>query len=108
MTKAGFWKTDWFLGAAVVVCIVLFNGALPFVGDSMAQLMFKIANEPATEIFLVRPGIPPPLVAFLDKAMAKDADQRYQTGEGFAAALRAAFSSGAVPAGGGVESNIGR
>jgi hypothetical protein len=25
MTKAGFWKTDWFLGAAVVIFIVLFN-----------------------------------------------------------------------------------
>lgn len=27
MTKAGFWKTDWFLGVAVVVCRVLFNHA---------------------------------------------------------------------------------
>ena len=76
-------------------------GALPFVGDSMAQLMFRIANEPATEIFLVRPGLPPPLVAFLDKAMAKDADQRYQTGDEFAAALRAAFGGSAAPASGG-------
>jgi len=69
-------------------------GALPFVGDSMAQLMFKIANEPATEIFLVRRGLPPPLVAFLDKAMAKEADERYQTGDEFAAALRASLASG--------------
>ena len=76
-------------------------GALPFVGDSMAQLMFRIANEQATEIFLVRPGLPPPLVAFLDKAMAKDADQRYQTGDEFAAALRAAFGGSAAPASGG-------
>ncbi len=71
-------------------------GALPFVGDSMAQLMFKIANEPATEIFLVRRGLPPPLVAFLDKAMAKEPDARYQTGEEFAAALRAAGAGGAM------------
>ena len=85
----------------------LLCGALPFVGDSMAQLMFKIANEPATEIFLVRPGLPPPLVAFLDKAMAKDADQRYQTGDEFAAALRAAFGGGAAPAGGGVDMDLG-
>ena len=27
MTKAGFWKTDWFLGVVVVVCIVLINRA---------------------------------------------------------------------------------
>ena len=75
-------------------------GALPFVGDSMAQLMFKIANEPATEIFLVRPGLPPALVAFLDKALAKEAEQRYQTGDEFAAALRAAFAGGATAAAG--------
>src|SRR5512140_2911514 len=25
MTKAGFWKTDWFLGVAVVIFIALFN-----------------------------------------------------------------------------------
>ena len=72
----------------------LLCGALPFTGDSMAQLMFKIANEPATEIFLVRRGLPPPLVAFLDKAMAKEAEDRYQTGDEFAAALRAAFGGG--------------
>jgi len=74
----------------------LLCGALPFVGESMAQLMFKIANEPPTDILSVRPGLPPALVAFLDKAMAKDADQRFQTGDEFAAALRAAFSGGGV------------
>jgi serine/threonine-protein kinase len=86
----------------------LLCGALPFVGDSMAQLMFKIANEPATDILSVRPDLPPALVAFLDKAMAKDADQRYQTGDEFAAALRAAFSGGgAAPAAGGVDVDFG-
>ena len=55
----------------------------------MAQLMFKIANEPPPDILTVNPNLPPALVAFLDKAMAKDAEERYQTGEEFAAALRA-------------------
>ena len=77
----------------------LLCGALPFKGDSMAQLMFRIANEPATDILSVRPDLPPALAAFLERAMAKDADQRYQTGEEFAAALRAAFGGGAAPAG---------
>ena len=63
--------------------------------------MFKIANEPATDILSVGPDLPPALVALLDKAMAKDADQRYQTGYEFAAALRAAFGGGASPAAGG-------
>ena len=72
----------------------LLCGKLPFVGDSMAQLMFKIANEPAADILSVRSDLPPGLVAFLDKAMAKDADVRYQTGEEFAAALRASEGGG--------------
>ena len=76
----------------------LLCGKLPFVGDSMAQLMFKIANEPATDILSVRPGLPPGLVAFLDKSMAKDADARYQTGEEFAAALRGSAGGGAAVA----------
>ena len=85
----------------------LLCGTLPFVGDSMAQLMFRIANEPPTDIVSLRPDLPPALVAVLDKAMAKDADQRYQTGDEFAAALRAASAGVAVAvAGGGVDMDM--
>ena len=76
----------------------LLCGKLPFEGDSMAQLMFKIASEPPTDILSVRPDVPAGLVAFLDKAFAKEADDRFQTGEEFAAALRAAFAGGGAPA----------
>ena len=46
-------------------------------------------------------------MAFLERAMAKDPDQRFQTGEEFAGAVRAALA-GTVPAaaaapGGGVD-----
>ena len=75
-------------------------GKLPFGGESMAQLMFKISNEPPTDILSVNPDIPPGLVAFLDRAMTKNADERFQTGEEFAAELRAAFSGRAAPDGG--------
>jgi serine/threonine-protein kinase len=63
-------------------------GKLPFEGDSMAQLMYRIANEHAPDILQYQPSLPPALVAFLDKAMSKDAGERYQTGEEFAGALR--------------------
>ena len=72
-------------------------GKLPFEGDSMAQLMFRIANEQAPDILTINPALPPALVAFLDRAMAKEAEERYQTGDEFAAALRAAMGAG--PAG---------
>ena len=67
-------------------------GKLPFEGDSMAQLMFKIANAATPDILAFNPGLPPGLVAFLDRAMAKDPDARYQSGDEFAAALRKAMS----------------
>jgi CHASE2 domain-containing sensor protein len=69
-------------------------GKLPFEGDSMAQLMFRIANEQAPDILTINPSLPPGLVAFLDRAMAKEADERYQTGDEFATALRAAMGAG--------------
>ena len=72
----------------------LLCGKLPFEGDSMAQLMFRIANEPPADIRTARPDIPASLGAFLERAFAKEADARFQTGEEFAAALRAACSTG--------------
>jgi serine/threonine-protein kinase len=67
----------------------------------MAQLMYKIANEPPTDILSVNPKVPHGLVAFLDRALAKNPDERYQSGDEFAAALRAAAGAGAAaPAGG--------
>src|SRR6267378_2289186 len=66
----------------------LICGKLPFEGDSMAQLMYRIANEHAPDILQIHPSLPPALVAFLDRAMAKDAGERYQTGEEFAGSLR--------------------
>ena len=66
-------------------------GKLPFEGDSMVQLMFKIANQATPDILAVNPDLPKGLVVFLDRAMAKDPDERYQTGDEFAAALRAAL-----------------
>jgi CHASE2 domain-containing sensor protein len=78
----------------------LLSGKLPFDGESMAQLMFKIANEPAADIRTVNPGVSPALAMFLERAMAKDPDHRHQTGEEFAGALRAAAAAGgaAMPA----------
>jgi serine/threonine-protein kinase len=74
----------------------LLGGRLPFEGESMAQLMFKIANEPPPDILQINPRVPPAVVTFLARAMAKDADGRFQTGEEFAQALRAcAGTSGA-------------
>jgi serine/threonine-protein kinase len=71
----------------------LLCGRLPFEGESMAQLMYKIANEPPTEILSLNPDVPPRLRAFLQRALAKSPDERFQTGEEFAGTLRATLSA---------------
>src|SRR5438552_969217 len=74
----------------------LLCGRLPFEGESMAQLMFKIASEPPTDILAINPALAPSLVAFVERALAKNPDERFQTGEEFGAALRAALSATAI------------
>jgi serine/threonine-protein kinase len=83
----------------------LLCGRLPFEGESMAQLMYKIANEAPADILAVNPKVPAGLVAFLHRALSKNPDERFQTGEEVAAALRASAAGAAsappaAPAGG--------
>src|SRR5262245_47333221 len=112
--SAGFWTKDWFLGLAVAIVLAVLPmrfelgdprgkpdrplpdyvarntlGRLPFDGESMAQLVCKLGNEPAPDILQFNPRLPPALGAFLDRAMAKEAGERFHTGDEFAQALRA-------------------
>lgn len=66
----------------------LICGTLPFQGDSMAQLMFRIANEPHGNILSIRPDVPGCVVEIINKALDKDVAQRYQTGSEMAEAIR--------------------
>ena len=63
-------------------------GRLPFVGDSMAQLMFRIANEAQPDIRTLNPQVPDGLAEVINRALNKDMNQRYQTGEKMASDLR--------------------
>lgn len=58
----------------------LLCGTKPFEGDSIATLMFKIANERHQDLAGVRADIPPQVMAIVDKLLAKNPDERYQTG----------------------------
>ncbi|HEU0220032.1 MAG TPA: serine/threonine-protein kinase [Gallionella sp.] len=68
-------------------------GKLPFEGDSMAQLMYRIANEPHTDILSIRPDLPPCLVAIINKSLAKQNEDRYANGAEMAEALRQCAAS---------------
>jgi serine/threonine-protein kinase len=78
-----------------VMLFQLVTGRLPFEGESMAQLMFKIANEPHPNLRAVNPQAPECLAAIVDKALAKDSGQRYQGGAELSADLRACIGLGA-------------
>jgi eukaryotic-like serine/threonine-protein kinase len=70
----------------------MLTGVLPFRGDSMAELMYKIANEEAPDPRAVRPELPERLAQVLARALAKKPDLRYQDGEAFARDLRAVLA----------------
>jgi serine/threonine-protein kinase len=63
-------------------------GKLPFEGDSMAQLMYRIANEPHTDILSIKPDLPTCLTAIINCSLAKQIGDRYANGAEMAAALR--------------------
>ena len=68
-------------------------GELPFVGDSMARLMFRIVNEVPPAVREKNPQVPDALAAVIDRAMAKDLAQRYQSGGDLARELRACLTA---------------
>lgn len=63
-------------------------GRLPFQGESMTQLMFAIANEKHPNIAEFNPSLPAWVQDFIDQALAKDVEQRFQDGNEFANALK--------------------
>ena len=74
-------------------------GKLPFEGDSMAQLMFRIANEAHPDIRTINPDLPECVADIIGKALTKDPDVRYQTGAEFSRDIRTCLSmSGTAPA----------
>ena len=64
-------------------------GRLPFTGESMTQLMFAIANEQQADIRGINPTLPAWMSEFIEQALAKDVEQRFQNGDEFANAIRA-------------------
>jgi CHASE2 domain-containing sensor protein/predicted Ser/Thr protein kinase len=67
----------------------LLTGSLPFTGDSMATLMYRIANEPHAPPRSLNADLPACVDAIIDKVLQKNLEQRYQRGSELAADLRA-------------------
>jgi serine/threonine protein kinase/formylglycine-generating enzyme required for sulfatase activity len=63
-------------------------GRPPFEGDSAMTVMLKHINEPVPDIRKAVADVPESLVTILDKALAKQPEQRFQSAAQLAAALR--------------------
>ncbi len=87
-----------------VMLFQMLTGQLPFTGDSMATLMYKIANDAHPDVLGLRPDLPPCLKAIIDKALKKDLEKRYQRGAEMARDLRACASRVGTGSGGGTGS----
>ena len=75
-----------------VMLFQMLAGVLPFRGDSMAELMYKIANEEAPDIRIIRKEIPDRLAGVVARSLKKRSEDRYQDGDQMAADLRAIFN----------------
>ena len=71
-----------------VMLFQLATGELPFQADSMATLMYKIANEPHPDPGSIRKGLPRCITIIINRAMAKNVDKRYQKASQMASDLR--------------------
>src|SRR3546814_15418637 len=70
----------------------LLTGALPFQAESMATLMFKIANEPHAPLLTLRPDLPAPVDLIIARVLQKNTDLCYAAGADMAIQLRQALA----------------
>jgi serine/threonine protein kinase len=73
-----------------VVVYELCAGQVPFTADTVPSLYYKIAHETPPEPSRLNARVASPIETVLLKALAKDREQRYQSGQEFSAAFTAA------------------
>jgi serine/threonine-protein kinase len=82
-------RSDLFaVGVMLYECL---SGRKPFAGDTTPTVLYKIVNEAPDPIDTDRlKGISPAIRTVMDRALCKNPDERFQTAEDLAKALRAA------------------
>ncbi len=75
-----------------VMLYQMLTGQLPFQADSLARLMYMIANEPTPNIRELRGELSEHLAHIVFTALNKTPEARYQDGNRFAADVRAAMA----------------
>ena len=70
----------------------LLTGEKPFAAPNLTAVTHRIVFEPYPPLEQTAPGLPAAFTQVLDRALAKDPEQRYDRGADMAADLRAIFS----------------
>jgi serine/threonine-protein kinase len=71
-----------------VMLFQMVTGELPFIGDSIATLLYKIANEKHPDPRMFRPDLPHCVGRVIDKALRKEMEERFQNGKQLVTALK--------------------
>ena len=90
--------------------IVLFEaltGSVPFQGETPASVLMKQVSSPPPPACSLNPDLPPALEAVLNKALAKDPNDRYQQGSDLALALQEVFGQAAAAESAAAEAAVG-
>lgn len=72
------------IGAMLYRCV---SGKVPYPGKNYNQILARILAQPPPPVKEIRPQVPSKLVEIINRAMARDREQRYETAAVFAADL---------------------
>jgi serine/threonine protein kinase len=72
-----------------VVFFELLNGQLPFQGKNLTSLLYNVTQSRHPSVRAINPNIPKACEQIIDRALAKDPEKRFQSGEEVAKYLNA-------------------
>ena len=76
------------LFSLAVTLYQLLTGRLPFVGDSLANVIYRIATEKPIGVGKLRAGLNRNISRVINRALQKEPGRRFTTGQAMAEALR--------------------
>src|SRR3989442_1038614 len=71
-----------------VIFFQLLTGKAPFEGESVSEILYRISSQPSEPPSEAQADVSPDFDPILEKALAKDPADRYQTGQEMVGALR--------------------